>query len=58
MGDAGGSTFPFEITGPQIDARETVIVYARTTVDAVNLFSIETGGSIELFDVRLMSDNE
>jgi len=58
LGQPGGATFPFEITGPTLDADQTIIVYALNTVDAANIFSVETSGLSPLFDIRLMSDNE
>ena len=57
LGAPGGSAFPFEITGPTLDGDQTIIVYARCTLDAVNIFATECPGVV-LFDVRLMSDNE
>lgn len=56
FGEPGGLNFPFEITGGTYD--EIVIVYAPTTLDAVQLYVNETNGTSKTFDVRLMSDNE
>ena len=58
LGQPGGSAFPFEITAPTLDDDQTIIVYALNTVDAANIFSVETTGLSPLFNIRLMSDNE
>ena len=55
FGEPGGEAFPFLITGANSD--ECVIVYARSTVEAAQLFVSRAGGD-GLFDIRLMADNE
>ncbi len=54
FGVPGGEALPFEISAP---AHETVVVYAKTTLEAINIFYHETRG-VHVFNVRLMSDNE